>query len=372
MSDSSPSPQPPKCPNQPIGFQFATLITLFPLLLSLIACSGISAPDRQGPPPADLTVSTAVPSATAGSSYDATLSVSGGTAPYLFSLASGQLPAGVLLSTTGTLSGTPSTPGNFTFAVSVTDSTELSAQQSLQITVSSPGAKNSFSNLQRSDSWIGYGQQAPDYVDCSPSPCNGISFSLTQGIRSPSMSGSSTQYNLGGTHVYSDALFVNHLIGVYSSQGMPDNNHVLVPTLHDFTYDVYFYGTDLELSQALEFDVNQFFNDIGFIWGHQCVFGSHQWDIWDNVNARWVHTGVACHPISNQWNHLTIQVQRTSNNQLLYQSITLNGVTSTLNQYYDPGVAVNWYGVTINYQMDGNYTQSPYSIYLDELAFTYK
>jgi hypothetical protein len=65
-------------------------------------------------------------------------------------------------------------------------------------------------------------------------------------------------------------------------------------------------------------------------------------------------------------------VQRTSNNQLLYQSITLNGKTSTINQYYNPGSAVGWYGVTVNYQEDGNSSQSPYSVYLDELTFTYQ
>jgi len=44
------------------------------------------------------------------------------------------------------------------------------------------------------------------------------------------MSGDSTQYNLGGTTVYADALFNNHLIGDFSSQGMPDSNHTLVAT----------------------------------------------------------------------------------------------------------------------------------------------
>lgn len=81
--------------------------------------------------------------------------------------------------------------------------------------------------------------------------------------------------------------------------------------------------------------------------------------------------GIACNPVDNSWNHLTIQVQRTSANQLLYQSITLNGVTSPVNQCYNPGPAVNWYGLIINYQMDGNSQQSPYTVYLDDLTFTY-
>ena len=90
------------------------------------------------------------------------------------------------------------------------------------------------------------------------------------------------------------------------------------------------------------------------------------------MNAHWVPTGIACNPVSNAWNHLTIQVQRTSSNQLLYESITLNGVTSPVEQYYNPGSAVGWYGVTVNYQMDGNSKQSAYSIYLDQLTFSYQ
>jgi hypothetical protein len=231
---------------------------------------------------------------------------------------------------------------------------------------------SAFANLQHSGGWGEYGQGPPNFVDCSPSPCDGITFSMVQGIKSPSLSGASTQYNLGGTAGYFDALFNNHLIGAQSSQGVLDQNHTLVPTLHNFTYDVYFYGTNLGLSQALEFDINQFYDDLGFIWGHECrIAGGNEWDIWDNVSQKWVPTGVSCNPLSNSWNHLTIQVQRTSNNQLLYQSITLNGLTSTLDRTYSPGSTSGWWGVTINYQMDGNYKQSPYSVYLDNLKFSY-
>jgi hypothetical protein len=312
--------------------------------------------------------------------YDGTLEVSGGRAPYTFKLASGHLPPGVQLgAAAGTISGIPTASGSFNFAVSVSDSKGLSKQESLQVVVSASGNTtgqnqgHSFTNLQHGNGWSAYGQGPPTFVDCSPSPCDGITYSMNQGVASPSMSGQATEYSLGGTAVYTDALFNNHLIGDLSSQGMPDSNHALVPTYHDFTYDVYFYGTNLELSQAVEFDINQFFDNLGFIWGHECrIAGGNEWDVWDNVNQHWVPTGVACHPNNNAWNHLTIQVQRTSDNQLLYQSITLNGVTNTINKYYNPGSAPGWHGVTVNYQMDGNYQQSPYSVYLDNLTFTYE
>lgn len=196
---------------------------------------------------------------------------------------------------------------------------------------------------------------------------------MKQGIGNPSMSGSAAKFDVGGTAIYSDALFNNHLIGAFSSQGLPDNDKTLVPSLHNFTYDVYFYSSSLEVSQAVEFDINQFFDGKGFIWGHECrVAGGNEWDVWNNVTAHWIPTGIPCHPMNNAWNHLTLQVQRTSDNKLLYQSISLNGETYNLNQYYEPGAAPGWYGVTVNYQMDGNNKQSPYSVYLDKLTFTYE
>ena len=263
--------------------------------------------------------------------------------------------------------------GTYDTVVEEWDGCGGAATTPVKITVSGgSGGGNSFSSLQHSGGWASAGQRAPTFVDCSPSPCDDITFSFTQNVKSPSMSGEAMETYVGGSEGYGDAFFNNHLIGVDSSQGMPDTNHTLIPSLHNFTYDVYFYTSDLGASQALEFDINQFFNNQGWIWGHQCTLaGANEWDIWDNTSAHWVATGIPCDPINNAWNHLTIQVQRTSSNQLLYQSITLNGKTSTVNQYYNPGSAVGWYGVTINYQQDGNYEQSPYSVYLDELTFTY-
>jgi hypothetical protein len=196
---------------------------------------------------------------------------------------------------------------------------------------------------------------------------------MNQGVSSPSIGGDATEFDLGGSGSFADALWNNHLIGPLSSQGMPDTNQTMVPSLHNFTYDVYFYGDNFGISQALEFDINQFFGGMGFIFGHECrLAGGYEWDVWDNQNAYWKHTGIPCHPNDNSWNHLTITVQRTSNNDMVYQSITLNGVTNNLNWTFGHGSAPGWYGVTINYQMDGNQNQDPYNVYLDNLTFYYE
>jgi major membrane immunogen (membrane-anchored lipoprotein) len=276
--------------------------------------------------------------------------------------------SGASLNTNLTLS-----PGTYNTTVEEWDKCGGAATKPITITVNSSG--KTFSNLQSSGGWNGYAQQPPTYADCTGCTPSGpgTTWAMYQNIKSPTLSGNSTQFNIGGTMDYSDVLWNNHLIGDFSSQGLPDTNHTLIPTLHNFTYDVYFYGSNLGASQALEFDINQFFSGMAFTWGHECrVGGGNEWDVWDNVNMKWVPTGISCYPLENAWNHLTIQVERTSGNQLLYQSITLNGVTHTLNWTYAPYSEPGWYGVTVNYQMDGNYVQSPYTVYLDKLNFTYQ
>lgn len=265
-------------------------------------------------------------------------------------------------------------PGTYDTVVEEWDFCGGAAFVHVTITVSGDGGGNhsAFQHLQSSAGWVGYGELPPKYNICS-APCPGVTWSMKQHIGSPSRSGDATKFNLGGTTSYSDALWTLGLIGQKTTQGMPDKNHTLIPTLHNFTYDSYFYTDQLSLSQVLEFDVNMYFNGMSFVWGNQCrIAGGHEWDIWDNVNTKWVATGFSCNPINSGWNHVTIEVQRTSDNRLLFQSITLNGVKHTVNKYYAHGTAPkSWYGVSVNYQMDGNKNQTDYSTYVDDFSLTY-
>jgi hypothetical protein len=265
-------------------------------------------------------------------------------------------------------------PGVYNTVVEEWDNCGGAAVTPVTITVGGGGSSSSvFTNLQQQPGWTGYALLPPSYNICNSCTASGpqATWAMTQDISSPSLSGNSTRMDIGGDTVYSDILWNNHLIGNFSTQGMPDYNQTIVPNLHNFTYDVYFYVEDPGDSQALEFDINQFVGGKSYIWGHECrIAGGNEWDIWDDPGQTWHPTGVACNPLANAWNHLTLQVQRTSDNQLLFQSITLNGVTSTLNYYENP-TTTTWYGVTINYQQDGNYKQTPYSVWLDKLNFTY-
>lgn len=71
--------------------------------------------------PVSITTAT-VPNATVATGYSQSISATGGAAPYSYAVTAGTLPAGLTLSTGGTLSGTPTAGGAFNFTVTATDS----------------------------------------------------------------------------------------------------------------------------------------------------------------------------------------------------------------------------------------------------------
>jgi hypothetical protein len=80
-----------------------------------------------------------LPNGVKGVAYPSqTLSATGGTAPYTFTLTAGSLPSGLTLSTAGVLSGTPTATGPFTFTVAATDNSagHFTGTQQYMVTVS--------------------------------------------------------------------------------------------------------------------------------------------------------------------------------------------------------------------------------------------
>lgn len=79
---------------------------------------------------------TTLPAGQVNVAYTATLAASGGSAPYTWS-ATG-LPAGLLMSTTGVISGTPTSPGTAAVVVTVFDATKQSTSIDYALTVNAP------------------------------------------------------------------------------------------------------------------------------------------------------------------------------------------------------------------------------------------
>jgi hypothetical protein len=76
-----------------------------------------------------------LPTAVMGSTYSAAFAVNGGVPPYLWTLTAGTLPAGMVLSQSGKITGSAFEAGTFTFTATVRDSASP-ASQTASITVS--------------------------------------------------------------------------------------------------------------------------------------------------------------------------------------------------------------------------------------------
>jgi uncharacterized protein (TIGR03437 family) len=87
-----------------------------------------------------LNITTAsLPAGQVGSGYFNSITASGGVGTLSFGVVSGSgaLPPGVSLATNGSLVGTPTTPGTYTFTIRVTDGTGASAEREFSITINS-------------------------------------------------------------------------------------------------------------------------------------------------------------------------------------------------------------------------------------------
>ena len=107
-------------------------------VLPFTGCGGDS-----GPSPEGLAITTsALPAAPVNQPYSASLTGSGGTPPYTWSVAPA-LPNGLTLNAaTGAITGTPTTEGTTTHTFSLRDSSvpALTVQQTLNLTVTPPPA----------------------------------------------------------------------------------------------------------------------------------------------------------------------------------------------------------------------------------------
>jgi hypothetical protein len=238
------------------------------------------------------------------------------------------------------------------------DSTGAVYKSAANITVSSspavvPSYATVLSNLDQRSGW-------QSCTVCAGANGNGPSapYSMTQNVSSPSMDGTSTQFWIGNSGtVYADALWWNQL-GANSAAT-------------NFVYDLYFYLTDPNAAQSLEFDVNQAVNGYKYIFGTQCdVRNKHVWDVWDTANKLWISTGLACNPpTAYTWHHLVWQFQRV-NGQVKFVAFTLDAVTHYVNMTFNPQ-ASSVAELNVAFQMDGNYAQTPYSVWLDKVTLSY-
>lgn len=219
-------------------------------------------------------------------------------------------------------------------------------------TISIPSGAKTFSNIDQMTGWGSCSSCAGAWGSGPVAP-----YSMQIGVSNPSRDGRSAQFNLGGSVPYSNALWWKQL-GANSG-------------VRNFVYDLYFYIKNPDASQALEFDVNQSTGGKKYIFGTECTFKDGAvWKVWDYTRG-WISTGIACSkPAAYTWHHLTFEFQRTSDNRVKFISVTMNGKKSYINRVYN-GQPSGANEVNVAFQMDGDYKQTDYSVWLDNVKLSY-
>ncbi|MDW8412838.1 MAG: putative Ig domain-containing protein [Acidobacteriota bacterium] len=136
-----------------------------------------------------------LPNGFIGVSYSQTITASGGTAPYMFSVSAGTLPTGLTLNSgTGVISGTPTAAGTYTFTVTATDANGCSGGQIYTITISCPTITLSPATLPNGTIAVPYSQTITASGGTAP-----YTFGVTVGSIPPGLTLNSATGVLSGT-----------------------------------------------------------------------------------------------------------------------------------------------------------------------------
>lgn len=136
---------------------------------------------------------TCLPPAPFGVPYNQSITASGGTAPYSFTLSVGVLPNGLTLSPTGTLSGTPTQSGSFVIKVKATDANGCTGTQSYSLDINCPTITLAPTTLPAATVGAPYNQTI------SASPAGNYTFAVTGGALPAGLSLNATTGAITGT-----------------------------------------------------------------------------------------------------------------------------------------------------------------------------
>src|SRR5207244_3932942 len=136
--------------------------------------------------------------------YSQALTPSGGTPAYTFSLALGSLPAGLSLSSGGTLSGTPTQTGSFNFSVLVRDALGNTGGHAYSLTINCPSITITQTSLPSGGVSAAYSQTLTPSGGSAP-----YSFTVTGLPNGLSYNSTTTDVTISGTPTQSGSFSVN-------------------------------------------------------------------------------------------------------------------------------------------------------------------
>lgn len=141
-----------------------------------------------------------------------------------------------------------------------------------------------------------------------------------------------------------------------------------------FLWDFYAQVDDASstAAQALEFDAFQFVNGFNYMFGSQCNLAAKKWDVWDELNGRWMHTPIPCVSFEpNVWHHIQWYIQRNTDTQsYTFVTLVVDGTSYPVGLTYS-AKNLGWGdNVGVQYQLDVNASGAGYHEWVDQSTLT--
>ena len=187
----------------------------------------------------------------------------------------------------------------------------------------------------------------------------GPAYGLTQGVSSPSLSGSSTDFWITGGPAFTG--------GYYFIEQPPVPNPV---TYLRYEFDIYVPSQYATAPQALEFECQQNANGYTYNYAWQADYASNTWRVFNYTTKQWEPTSIAFHPFAaDSWHHV-IAVYHASGTQIIHDSLTVDGTTNPANITHDALFTGNGPELTNAFQVDLDANSTPYHVYVDNMKMT--
>ncbi len=176
----------------------------------------------------------------------------------------------------------------------------------------------------------------------------------------PAKDRSSIEFYISATQPYSNALFWEKL-------GAQD-------WATKFTWDFWVYVDQASLgAQALEYDMFQFVDGVEYMFGTQCNYAKGSWEVWNQGAGTWIPSQLACQPFSPQvWHEVVWKMHRTSDGNMHFDSLTLDGILHTLNLVEPSGpLPMGWADdLGVQWQLDTASAPIAFHEWVDKVKLT--
>lgn len=184
---------------------------------------------------------------------------------------------------------------------------------------------------------------------------------MERGIGSPNLDGSSTKFQIGGSHPFKNAYW-------YIKRYAPST------PLKYLKYEFYVYVPSgyANAPQAIEFECQQKVGGYLYNFAWQANYSSHAWRTYDFAKHEWQSSGIGFGGLtSGTWHHIVAEFH-TANRQAIFDALTVDGTRRVVNIHHAAKSWSSGHYLTNAFQLDLNGNATPYHVYVDKMSVTYK